>query len=270
LPITDHQAVGKQIRNPLRGDKKASQYSAYHGPRDGGLQRLLPPHTEAEGPIIWVHDMLRSTVLNQQYPCIGARSAFNRDHYRIGFYPSAATEPASLGLAHDLYEFTQEYSDQSVPFYSFIAVFDGPVASTEVEFERLLWEQLQALHNIDARYSSWDSFVTRDPDHPQFCFSFGGKGYFVVGLHAAASRLARRFAWPAMVFNAHEMFDRVRDDGKFPKLQSTIRNRDQRLQGFINPVVKDFGTESEARQYSGRNVENDWRCPFRPRDAGQS
>jgi hypothetical protein len=36
-----------------------------------------------------------------------------------------------------------------------------------------------------------------------------------------------------------------------------------RLQGSINPNLSDFGVHSEARQYSGRAVEDAWKCPFR-------
>ena len=32
----------------------------------------------------------------------------------------------------------------------------------------------------------------------------------------------------------------------------------------MNPALKDFGTQSEARQYAGRAVPPDWRCPFHP------
>ncbi len=257
-------------RNPIESDKIALENSAYHGPQDGRLQRLLPTPAEAEGDIVWVHEMLKSTVLNHKYPCTGARSALNRDDYRVGYYPPAASPAASRGLAFDLYEFTREFSRRPTQFYSFVAVFDGPVASTEGEFERLLWKQLQNLHDIDALFFDWDSSVARDPEDPRFCFSFGGKAYFVIGLHAAASRLARRFAWPAIVFNAHEMFDRARAGGIFPKLQSTVRKRDQQLQGFINPVVQDYGTSSEAKQYSGRHVADDWQCPFQPHGVRRS
>ena len=34
------------------------------------------------------------------------------------------------------------------------------------------------------------------------------------------------------------------------------------LQGEINPMVDDHGQSSEARQYSGREVEEDWQAPF--------
>lgn len=269
LPFSQRESASDQAHNPLEHDEIARQYSAYHGPAGRGLKKLRPSETNADGPIVWVHEMLRSTILNQGYPCTGARSAFHRHDYRLGFYPPVTTEAASRGLAFDLYEFTREYSRQAKHFYSFVAAFDGPVASTELAFEGLLWSQLQQLHDIDAGFFGWDPSVASDPEDSRFCFSFGGKAYFVIGMHAAASRLARRFAWPVLVFNAHEMFDRVREHGTFEKFQSTVRIRDRELQGCVNPVVQKFGTVSEARQYSGRHVGDDWSCPFQPRGARQ-
>ena len=86
----------------------------------------------------------------------------------------------------------------------------------------------------------------------------------MVGLHAHASRLARRTPWPMLAFNLHEQFERLRTGGRFDALQRAIRARDLAGQGSINPMLSDFGDRSETRQYSGRAVPDDWRCPFRP------
>jgi len=81
-------------------------------------------------------------------------------------------------------------------------------------------------------------------------------------MHANSSRDARRFPWPALIFNPHEQFERLRADGKWKRMQETIRKRDETLQGSINPMLTDFGVRSEARQYSGRQVDETWRAPF--------
>jgi FPC/CPF motif-containing protein YcgG len=65
------------------------------------------------------------------------------------------------------------------------------------------------------------------------------------------------------VFNPHEQFERLRADGHWKRMQETIRRRDLELQGSINPMLSDFGEQSEARQYSGRAVEDNWRAPFK-------
>ena len=133
----------------------------------------------------------------------------------------------------------------------------------EAEFERQLWIQLQGLHDRDDPSSLWDPAVSDDPGDPRFSFSFAGTALFVIGLHPESSRIARRFAWPALVFNPHAQFERLRREGRFDHLRDRIRARDEALQGHLNPNLADFGEQSEARQYSGRDTTKDaWRCPF--------
>ena len=94
--------------------------------------------------------------------------------------------------------------------------------------------------------------------------SFAGTALFVIGLHPGSARMSRRFAWPALVFNPHVQFDRLRETGKYERMQAVIRERERALQGDINLALCDFGVQSEARQYSGRLVEAGWRPPFCP------
>ena len=110
--------------------------------------------------------------------------------------------------------------------------------------------------------------MSADPADPHFSFSFAGEALYVIGMHANSSREARRFPWPALVFNPHEQFERLRADGKWTRMQASIRSRDVALQGTINPMLSDFGQQSEARQYSGRAVEDKWKAPF-PAAAGK-
>jgi FPC/CPF motif-containing protein YcgG len=147
-------------------------------------------------------------------------------------------------------------------YATFVAIFKGPRTLDEIEFEKLFWKQLRGLHHHDATRCQWDPHVSSDPADPHFSFSFGGQALYVIGLHANSSREARRFPWPVLVFNPHEQFERLRADGKWKRMQETIRGRDLELQGTINPMLSDFGEQSEARQYSGRAVEDDWRAPF--------
>ena len=92
--------------------------------------------------------------------------------------------------------------------------------------------------------------------------SFGGEAFFVVGLHPRASRPARRFEAPAMVFNLHDQFEALRASGRYDRLRETILDRDLAMAGSLNPMLAPHGTESAARQYSGRAVGEGWECPF--------
>jgi FPC/CPF motif-containing protein YcgG len=199
-------------------------------------------------------------VLDSEFPCVGAKAAFNSDAHSFHLYDQLADPASTALLASDLQRFTASQLRQESEYATFIAVFRGPVVQSELEFEQRLWSQLAMLHNIDAR--SWDSAVRSDPADPHFSFSFAGQALYVIGLHAHSSRLARRFPWPTLVFNPHEQFERLRADGKWKRMQQTIRGRDMQLQGSVNPMLSDFGESSEARQYSGRAVESDWRPPI--------
>jgi len=204
----------------------------------------------------------RKFVLRPEFPCLGAKSALNSESHTLRTFEELGTAESTDELAIALSDFTipTEYA-------SLIAIFTGPRETTETEFEQLLWKQLRLLHEHDMA-ADWDPAVSSDPADPHFSFSFGGRALYVIGLHANSSREARRFPWPTLVFNPHEQFERLRTDGKWKHMQEMIRQRDLRLQGTINPMLSDFGERSEARQYSGRAVEEDWQAPF-PKVAGK-
>jgi FPC/CPF motif-containing protein YcgG len=129
-------------------------------------------------------------------------------------------------------------------------------------------DRVQSLADKDAWLGHpWDGRVAQDPDSPHFSLSFAGEAFFVVGLHPRASRPARRFSSPALVFNLHAQFELLRVAGRYEKLRSSILQRDEALAGSVNPMLARHGKVSEARQYSGRLVGEEWGCPFRPRPA---
>lgn len=200
-----------------------------------------------------------------QFPCVGAKSAVMNENYWLGVYPRLASAEASAGLARDLFTFTQELAQTSDDnFKTFVACFREPTDADEHEFERLLWVQLQKLNIKDAPLFDWDDSVSNDPESPHFAFSFAENAFFVVGLHPHSSREARRFPWPCLVFNSHAQFEHLKAEGRWERLQSVIRERDQQLQGSLNPNLNDYGACTEARQYSGRQIEAEWHPPFHP------
>lgn len=211
----------------------------------------------------------RELVATPEFPCLGAKAAFNADSHTITVFDELGSMAATDDLAAALYDFTCPAKESANHEYAtFIAVFERPRDLTEIQFENLFWRQLRLLHAHDAIHFGWNEQVAADPDDPHFSFSFGGHALYVIGMHANSSRAARRFPWPVMVFNPHEQFERLRGDGKWKRMQESIRHRDIKLQGSINPMLSDFGQQSEARQYAGRAVDEDWRAPF-PKAAGK-
>jgi FPC/CPF motif-containing protein YcgG len=217
------------------------------------------------------HSVFRELVLQSGFSCIGAKAALHDDAYGFATYQELGSMDSTAGLSRDLCHFAQSKVIDESEYATFVAVFRDARDIDEAKFEQLLWQQLYQLHAADTAYFTWDSSVSANPNDPQFSFSFAGRAFYVIGMHPASSRTARTFSWPALVFNPHQQFERLRSDGQWKKMQKAIRARELVLQGSVNPMLSDFGDKSEARQYSGRTVTEDWappvsskngKCPF--------
>jgi uncharacterized protein len=222
----------------------------------------MTAHLEAR-----IRTAFNAHVGDARYPCLAAKGLAARDDYDLHVYGGLGSTSSTHALTSDLAAFVRGTTpDETAPLTAFVAVFSRRPSMSEAGFERRLWMQLQRLHDAGGPASRWDPSVSDDPDDPRFSFSFAGSALFVIGLHPRNARMARRFAWPALVFNPHAQFERLRRDGHFDRLRDGIRARDVALQGAINPNLADFGERSEARQYSGRDHSRaPWRCPFHAR-----
>lgn len=248
--------------NPIRSAAalRTSNYSAF---LDGTLVRLLD-WREPSGQAKMAHQIFRSFVLQDRFSCVGAKGAVSSGGYRFGLYDGFPSREGTQGLARDLASFVAELPHMTARYKTFVAVFND-TSLDEASFEARLWQQLRALHDVDRAYFDWDPGVASDPSDPSFAFSVASHGFFVVGMHPAASRISRRFAFPTLVFNSHHQFDDLKASGHFAKIKEIVRERECSLEGSLNPNLADYGVASEARQYSGRAVEEEWVCPFQPK-----
>jgi FPC/CPF motif-containing protein YcgG len=278
--------VGQQVRkqSPTGSphsayDRLGSKISAsdYAGNYVANMEQSNPnpvihrPHAQrAEGTNSCPHamgktsspDLVQTFIADKGFPCVGAKSALNKGRMRFGDFGRLGERATAHALVDALEAYSAEFPQPGTAPVSFVASFEDTEA-TEMEFEALLWKQLQAMHEVDrSRGNSWDARVSADPSREDFSFSVAGRAFFVVGLHPNASRLARRTPVPCLVFNFHEQFETLKASGKYQLMQQAIRARDIALQGSVNPVLARFGESSEARQYSGRAVEQNWKCPF--------
>lgn len=163
-----------------------------------------------------------------------------------------------------LINWSQDYSGGANGLRTFGVIFKGPSYLDEVEFERSMWERLQSIADEDVWLGQMrDHRVSADASSSEFCISLGGQGYFVVGLHPRASRLFRRFSHPTLIFNLHEQFEELRRNGKYDKMRRTIIDRDIAYSGSKNAMLSAHGEGSAAKQFSGRQVDAIWQCPFR-------
>ncbi|TRO64387.1 guanitoxin biosynthesis heme-dependent pre-guanitoxin N-hydroxylase GntA [Christiangramia sabulilitoris] len=199
-------------------------------------------------------------ILGQDHPCIMAKTVFSMDQVEMHTYPDFGESGNAKTILKDLREYIRDYDFESNDFKTFLAVFPDSPDYSELEFENILWKQLENLHLADD--AEWDKEVSPDPESEHFSFSLAGKAFYIVGMHPGASRMARQAPYTAIAFNLHWQFEKLREMGSYETVRDKIRERDKELQGSINPVLQDFGKDSEAKQYSGRKVEKEWKCPF--------
>jgi FPC/CPF motif-containing protein YcgG len=204
-------------------------------------------------------------IADRRFPCIGAKSALSHQDLRYvdgGDLRDRAGDQQVLAALHGFV--ADAGADTGKVFVSLVALYPATPLLDEAGFEAALWSRLSALHALDHEQHDWDPTVSSDPASPRFSMSFGGRAFYVVGLHPGASRPARRFGSAALVFNLHSQFEALRSDGRYDKLREAIVDRDEAFSGSSNPMLAMHGEASEARQYSGRVVGADWRCPFHP------
>lgn len=217
-------------------------------------------------PLADLGESFRAFLDRDDYPCVGAKAGLSQGAIETREFGALGDRANGRALADGLSRFVDMIeaapSDDFI-VHSWVAIFRGPTEMTERRFEWLLWSQLLRMHGLDVLAGNQPARdVSDDVASRHFSLSLSGHPFFVIGLHANASRLARRFSHPALVFNSHRQFEKLREGGRFEKMQAATRARDVELQGFVNPNLADFGEASEARQYSGREVEADWKCPF--------
>lgn len=214
---------------------------------------------------------LRARIAEADFPCVGAKSALARGTLKTLVCHSIASGWDDLRIHRDLMDWAGAYKADPAGLRSLAVVFAEPLDLDETRFEELMWERIQSFadkdHWLGQRY---DHRVSGDPSDSHFSLSFGGEAFFVVGLHPRASRPARRFPRPTLVFNLHAQFVQLRAEGKYERMRDKILKRDLDLAGSLNPMLSRHGEASEARQYSGRLVDDDWRCPFRDKRAAEA
>lgn len=209
-------------------------------------------------------EQFEAWIAGDSFSCLAARAALKRGVLRVANLPGLGTQEATDTLHTLLVRFVAEELSDQENFATLVAVFDSPTGLDEKQFEALLWEQLVLLHRLDAQTFAWSSEVSCDPVSGLFGFSVAAHPFFIVGMHDGSSRISRRSPFPALAFNSHRQFRRLRTAGTLAGLQKRIRVRELALQGSINPFLTIPGEDTEAKQYSGRAVGPDWSCPFRP------
>lgn len=203
---------------------------------------------------------LQRFILDEEHPCVMAQAVFHNTLATYVEYENFGSKQNVKFILADLEKYIASTDIGSNDFQTFIAAFPNEQIKNEEIFEKLLWQQLQHLHEADN--NKWDPKVDKDPKSEKFSFSLKGHAFFIIGMHPKASRKSRRSPFPCIAFNFHWQFEKLREMNVYSQVKARIRERDAQLQGNINPMLADYGEESEVYQYSGRQVEKNWKCPF--------
>lgn len=205
---------------------------------------------------------------DKSYPCVAARAAIVREQIPCMVAGHMACPADDRNILRFLYDFADCFRKATTAFHSAAIIFKEPKIFSEAIFDDLLWQRLQSLTLLDAEHFDYDKRVSPDPSSPDFSFSLGEEAFFIIGLHPASSRRSRQFKYPTLVFNPHLQFENLRSTDQYANMKNIVRKRDLRYSGSINPMLADFGQSSEVYQYSGRQYDEQWKCPLKIKHAG--
>lgn len=203
-----------------------------------------------------------SFIENREFPCVAAKAAMAKQQQQVFVAGHLGCPRDDQDILEFIYGFVDNYRKSDNLFHSAVIIFTIPEIHSEESYGKLFWQRLQALSDLDALQYDYDHRVSHDPESSEFSFSLKGEAFFVIGLHPASSREARRFKFPAIVFNPHAQFEQLRSQNQYEKMKKIIRKRDIALEGSINPMLEDFGAASEVYQYTGQQLDKKWKCPL--------
>jgi FPC/CPF motif-containing protein YcgG len=208
-----------------------------------------------------VRSELTAHIRQDSFPCIMAKAVEKTGRISI-FEIENLSAPASVAKFHDeIGQFIDRFRIEN-KLSSFILSCDKSFYASFEKFENDFWIFLKNLRAYDRNLYPHDPRVSEDPADKEFSFSIKSEAFFILLLHPDSPRWARRFPGPAIVFNAHVQFEKLRIQGVFDKVRTLIRTRDKLLQGTANPMLSDYGEKSEVFQYVGRNYSSNEEIPL--------
>jgi len=199
---------------------------------------------------------------NKTYPCVAARAAADKQTIKTFTAGHMACPTDDKAILNFLYEFVDDYRKSETLYHSAAVFFEQPSQLDEETFEKLMWQRLQSLANMDATLYPFDERVSSDITSEHFSFSLKAEAFFILGLHPGSSRPSRKFKYPALVFNPHAAFETLRSNDQYEKMKNIVRKRELAFSGTLNPMLDDFGKTSEVHQYSGKVHNKEWLCPL--------
>lgn len=222
----------------------------------------------------WKRDALekfetKMTDKEKQFPCIPATQGFSLNHLQYGF----VGDPREGSTTQELAELLSTYTENSRKFgkyTSLVVFFDTPSDLSKTfnvqDFEKLFWEQLNQLSELDT--IEWPSHIPFDPNQPAWEFCFHGEQYFMYcATPAHKNRLSRYFPYFMLAITPRWVLEKFNSSPSFSKkIRSTIRKRLSRYDSIaIHPDLNSYGQNDnfEWKQYFLHDDDSTLsKCPF--------
>ena len=112
-----------------------------------------PPRRAADSFAAQAENAFREFVLRPEFPCVGAKAAFNSSSYVLRTFGKLGGRDSTAALSAALFDFTQSEMMHTSEYATFVAIFASPRETDEIQFEDILWQQLRRLHEHDAAIS---------------------------------------------------------------------------------------------------------------------
>ncbi len=200
---------------------------------------------------------MREEVLNfiqqKSFPCIMAKAVAQSGYLDVHEAKDLESAGSLSLIQNQLYDFIDHFRANQDKFSSFILILNDPNLRKFSHFGIKFYQFLKLLNQKDKLLYPPDPRVAMAVNDNNFSYSIKSEAFFLVALHPESPRWSRRFKYPAIVFNPHVQFEKLREKKLFEKIKKAIRLRDKLLQGSVNPMLNDFGERSEVFQYLGKS-----------------
>lgn len=142
-------------------------------------------------------------VLQKQHPCHTVKTVPDAEETHFRIYDHLGSFSTARKMLRDITLFLDAAGSGAESQPSFVAVFKGEKDFSEIAFELLMWQQLQALEECDGN-TGWGRHDTQRHEGTGFSFSVAGRAFRVAGMHPQSSCMVRRSPFPALVFHLCE------------------------------------------------------------------
>ncbi|MFC0140921.1 YqcI/YcgG family protein [Erwinia mallotivora] len=191
---------------------------------------------------------------DRHFPCLFARHAWKSESLLFGFISRQQASSEMLSVMNLFIRRTQTLPEEQRLYSPLILIFEQNEFSSLDEAHRFAWQQLQMLHDHDAR--PWPEHIPTSPDESAWSFCFGGTELFINISCPGHARLRSRNLGERVVFviNPRPHFDILAShrDPKGIKIREKIRARvSDYNQGYVPGELGFYGDDGslEWKQY---------------------